>query len=249
MRLRLFSKTHREWYWTLQRTCISLTQGIIWSAKFLQQVKFNSFVPFDGTYIFCICWFYVTTHLSVGVVSTVAGKVYSGFTDGTGTNAQFHGPTCLTLDDQNNLFIADASNHAIRKITPSGKHYLFVCMLFQWLIWSSPMLIYCVRFAGVVTTVAGHPGTATSGYLNGIGTSTLFNYPAGVYYTANILYIADSINHRIRTMDVTSGMNILHFSFTCVCFYYAFLALVLHGVLVYLHSFTYSSVLFCSQVR
>ncbi|WP_316747220.1 hypothetical protein [Pedobacter gandavensis] len=67
-----------------------------------------------------------------GVTTTFAGGVI-GSLDGTGTSAQFgDGGNVLTIDAQNNLYLADQQNSCIRKITPSG----------------------------VVSTVAGAPGRA-----------------------------------------------------------------------------------------
>jgi len=53
-------------------------------------------------------------------VSTFAGGI-AGFTDGAGINAQFRAPQGITIDAQDNLYIADRNNHSIRKITPSGE--------------------------------------------------------------------------------------------------------------------------------
>jgi hypothetical protein len=50
-----------------------------------------------------------------GVVTTVAGSS-AGDTDATGTAARFDGPIGITIDSSGNLFVADASNHKIRKI-------------------------------------------------------------------------------------------------------------------------------------
>jgi len=55
-----------------------------------------------------------------GLVSTLAGSIYSGNTDGTGTSAQFLFPKGLTLDSVGNVYVADYGNNKIRKITPSG---------------------------------------------------------------------------------------------------------------------------------
>ena len=64
------------------------------------------------------------------VSSTLAGGAASRLTDGTGVNASFGAIRAMAADNAGNLFIADTSNNAVRKVTP----------------------------AGVVTTLAGAPG-------------------------------------------------------------------------------------------
>lgn len=58
---------------------------------------------------------------SAGVVTTFAGITGSaGYTDGTGTEAQFNNPRGIAVDSTGNLFVADSGNNVIRKITPAG---------------------------------------------------------------------------------------------------------------------------------
>lgn len=57
--------------------------------------------------------------LSEYVVSTFAGSSM-GFADGTGTAAMFNTPGGIAMGKDGNLYVADRSNHKIRKITPEG---------------------------------------------------------------------------------------------------------------------------------
>ena len=54
-----------------------------------------------------------------GLVSTLAGST-EGFSDGSGTSAQFNGPAGVTVDATGNVYVADEFNHRIRKVTPEG---------------------------------------------------------------------------------------------------------------------------------
>ena len=54
-----------------------------------------------------------------GVVSTFAGGK-QGFNDGVGTAATFYRPEGLGIDSNDNLYVADYYNNAVRKINPSG---------------------------------------------------------------------------------------------------------------------------------
>ncbi|MGE3724758.1 MAG: hypothetical protein AB7I41_04355 [Candidatus Sericytochromatia bacterium] len=51
---------------------------------------------------------------------TLAGNGSPGYRDGQGNEAQFNYPGALTLDAQDNIYVVDSGNHAIRKITPAG---------------------------------------------------------------------------------------------------------------------------------
>lgn len=103
-----------------------------------------------------------------GVVSTFAGSGTAGSTDGTGTAASFNNPYGVAVDANGNVYVADASNHKIRKITP----------------------------AGVVSTFAG---SGTSGNTEGTGTAATFSSPYGVAVDANgNVYVADRSNNKIR---------------------------------------------------
>jgi len=56
---------------------------------------------------------------TAGNVTTIAGSAF-GYADGQGTAALFRAPFGITIDSLDNLYVADLSNHIIRKISPSG---------------------------------------------------------------------------------------------------------------------------------
>jgi hypothetical protein len=56
-----------------------------------------------------------------GAVSTIAGVPgSSGFADTTNGPAKFYLPQGIAVDNATNIYVADTSNHTIRKITPDG---------------------------------------------------------------------------------------------------------------------------------
>ena len=103
------------------------------------------------------------------VVSTLAGSGTAGSANGTGTAARFNSPAGVAVDSDGNIYVADRDNNKIRKIT-----------------------------GNVVSTLAGST-RQISGYKNGSGTATRFNYPTGVAVDkSGNVYVTDGGNNRIR---------------------------------------------------
>src|SRR5262249_12405374 len=60
-----------------------------------------------------------------GVGTTLAGLAgSSGSADGTNRTARFNAPNGVALDSAGNLFVAEWSNNAIRKMTPDGTNWV-----------------------------------------------------------------------------------------------------------------------------
>ena len=154
---------------------------------------------------------------TAGVVTTLAGSS-SGFSDGTGTGAQFSYPSGIAVDGSGNLFVCDRSNHRIRKVTPAGvvttfagsgsasntngtgtgatfKNPTGIAIDANDNLYVTDYSNHSVRkitSAGVVTTLAGPVNTSgTWGTSNGTGTSARFNYPYHI--------VIDSYGHIIVT--------------------------------------------------
>lgn len=152
-----------------------------------------------------------------GVVTTIAGSGAGGFTNGTGTGATFNTPTGVGIDAAGNLYIADAGNNAIRKITPSGVVTTFAtglnfpreiridatgnCYVTD----QNSNTIKRISPAGIVTTIAG---SGQAGATNGNGVSASFNGPLGLVFDGNgNLYVGDDANNLVRKV-VVSGYTI-----------------------------------------
>ncbi|MGI4743353.1 MAG: hypothetical protein ACRYG7_50015 [Janthinobacterium lividum] len=107
-----------------------------------------------------------------GEVTTVAGEPGNdggGHRDGPARQARFRYPTGLAVAADGTVYVADAGNYVIRKISP----------------------------AGVVSTVAGQPGS--SGGVNGQGAAARFDNPTALALAADgALLVSDVGNYCIR---------------------------------------------------
>ena len=115
---------------------------------------------------------------ATGLITTFAGTGTSGYSgdDGPATDARLNYPKGLFADQSGNVFIADTLNHRIRKVDPDG----------------------------IITTVAGNYSFGYSGD-GGLATDASLNEPHGVAVDGlGNIYIADSKNHCIRMVDVTT---------------------------------------------
>jgi sugar lactone lactonase YvrE len=167
-----------------------------------------------------------------GLVTTLAGLPgYHGSADGTGTAARFHNPAGVAVDAAGNVYVADQSNHAIRKITPAGLVTTLAGQAFQpgsadgtgstarfenpagvavdaagnvYVADQDNRTIRKITPAGAVTRVAGQTGL--SGSRDTVALRARFNFPTGVAVdAAGTLYVADRFNHTIRVVP-TAGM-------------------------------------------
>jgi uncharacterized protein (TIGR03437 family) len=121
---------------------------------------------------------------TAGVISTFAGNSIEGAgisgDSGTAVSAQLDYPAGLALDSKNNLYIADAANNKIRIVTQAT---------------GNPINTFAGNLFG---DFAGDGGPAINAELNN---------PQGVAVdAAGNVYIADTLNHRIRV--VTPDGNI-----------------------------------------
>jgi len=157
-----------------------------------------------------------------GTVSTLAGNGTVGNSDGAGVGASFNSPEGLAVDTKGDVYVADAGNHVIREVTPSGMVSTFAgngtqgavngslttasfytpnALTFDltgnmYITDSGSSEIKEISSTGTVTTVAGN---GTAGFTNGYGAGAIFNQPSGIAIDQNYnAYVADDGNNVIR---------------------------------------------------
>src|SRR6185437_15811629 len=111
-----------------------------------------------------------------GIISTYAGTGVASYTgDGLqATAATIDRPFYVSLDGAGNLYIADFSNNAIRKVSN----------------------------AGIITTIAG-TGVASFSGDGGLATAATLHGPSGISLDPlDNLYISDQSNARIRELNI-----------------------------------------------
>lgn len=115
-------------------------------------------------------------------ITAYAGTGTAGFSGdgGAASAAQISSPAAVALDTAaTNLYFADTGNHRIRAVNAA---------------------------TAILTTIAG---SATAGFAGdgGLATAAQLSTPTGVFAApASTLYIADTLNHRIRKVDLPTGI-------------------------------------------
>jgi hypothetical protein len=123
--------------------------------------------------------------VATGIIDRIAGSSTVGYSGngGPATAADMDTPARVVVDSTGKFYIADTGNSVIRRVSAGG----------------------------YITTIAG---TGIAGYSGDGGDATLaqLNLPVGVGFkegSPGVLYIADTVNHRIRDMDVRTSWTII----------------------------------------
>lgn len=107
-----------------------------------------------------------------GIITTAAGNGIQGFSGdgGPAASASLAFPVGVAVDASGNLFIAEQTNNRVRKVSPSG----------------------------TITTVAGNGLPGYSGDGGPATAATIYNVNSVALDSSGSLYIADTLNNRIR---------------------------------------------------
>jgi len=151
---------------------------------------------------------------AAGVVTTFAGNRASKWVDNTtATTASFNKPSGLAIDASGNIYVADALNYSIRKITSAGVVSTYLGDPTHQVIGSPSALTFDTKGNLFVADQTGRVFeitadktllplaglSATAGFAEGSGKNALFSSPQGVAADASgNLYVTDSGNNRIR---------------------------------------------------
>lgn len=140
-----------------------------------------------------------------------------GHKDGNSTNALFSDSlNGICCDDENNIYVTDGGNHMIRKISTDagvstfisqfqtpfgiafGGGYIFASDFHQSTIWK-------IDKKGNATIFAG----SQEGFKDGGGKTAMFSSPTGLCFSKGVLYVCDTFNHKIRTIDQNGEVSTL----------------------------------------
>jgi sugar lactone lactonase YvrE len=148
-----------------------------------------------------------------GVVTTIAGGGTAGFVNSTGTSARFNTPTGVDIDLSGNLYVADAGNNVIRKISPGGVVTTYATGFnfprevridisgYAYVANQSSSTISRISPSGVVTKLAG---TGAPGFTDGSGNVAKFDNPRFLALDSKgTLYVGDTGNNRVRKISIT----------------------------------------------
>lgn len=160
-----------------------------------------------------------------GVVTTLAGGAFEGQRDGSGMGAAFHTPSGLAVDASGAVLVADAGNHAIRRVGSDGRVTTVAGGGAPGWLDGPPGLarfdgplgvavdatgrlfvadtyndaVRVVSHDGIVTTLAGGGGR---GFVDGPVDVARFDTPADVAVSAEgVVWVADTGNHALRRIS------------------------------------------------
>ena len=118
---------------------------------------------------------------STGIITTIAGTGFNSFSGdgGPAVDAEIWQPQAVRMDTAGNIYIADALNNRVRKITmPSG----------------------------IISTIAGNGSTGNTGD-GGPATNATFYGITGIYIdVSGDVLITDGDNNNIRKVSATTGI-------------------------------------------
>ena len=111
------------------------------------------------------------------MVTTIAGNGNWDFADGYGTGARFRQPSGISIDSDDNLYVADQENNRIRKIelTADGRYK--------------------------VSTLAGD---GDYGSVNGVGSQAQFKRPELTLVNNGVLYVYVRDESKIKKIDLNA---------------------------------------------
>lgn len=162
---------------------------------------------------------------SDGIVTTFAGSGVLGSLDGIGVSARFNRPYSLSIDSASNIFVADTSNHKIRKITSSGivttlagsgsqgsvdgtgtlatfDNPSGITVDINGMVYTAEFYKHRIRKVNSDGKVIIFAGSGALGSQDGIGTSATFLYPFAVAADSEgNVYVADDQNCKIRKIS------------------------------------------------